>query len=172
MKKTAFYKKIGRLLSAFSIVMGLTVAMASGAQPAGTESPDRNTTVTIEMNDATVAQVIKEIENQTRFVFLYTDIDITRKISVSVRNLDIKAALESIFADTDIAWKINGSQIILSRKEAAKPVTLTGTVRDESGVPVIGAAVFVKGSSVGAVTDTDGRYSLQLPPWRSRCRLK
>lgn len=41
---------------------------------------------------------------------------------------------------------------------------ISGTVTDESGEPLIGASVFVEGnSSVGTVTDLDGRYSLSVP---------
>ncbi len=41
---------------------------------------------------------------------------------------------------------------------------LQGTVKDKKGEPVIGASVSVKGTSVGTVTDVDGKYSLAVPP--------
>ena len=42
--------------------------------------------------------------------------------------------------------------------------TVSGTVTDESGEPLIGASVFVEGNSaVGAITDLDGKYMLSLP---------
>lgn len=40
---------------------------------------------------------------------------------------------------------------------------ITGTVVDEAGEPVIGASVVVTGTTVGTVTDFDGKYSLELP---------
>ena len=41
---------------------------------------------------------------------------------------------------------------------------VTGTVVDESGEPVIGANVLVKGvAKVGVVTDIDGKFTLALP---------
>ncbi len=42
--------------------------------------------------------------------------------------------------------------------------TVTGTIRDDAGEPVIGATVMVAGTSVGTVTDIDGNYSLTVPP--------
>lgn len=39
-----------------------------------------------------------------------------------------------------------------------------GTVKDNAGEPVIGAAVVIQGVSGGVVTDLDGRFSLPLPP--------
>lgn len=41
--------------------------------------------------------------------------------------------------------------------------TITGVVVDNTGYPVIGAAVMVKGSTTGAITDFDGKFSLVLP---------
>ena len=47
---------------------------------------------------------------------------------------------------------------------AQKGVTVSGTVRDSGGQPVIGAVVMVEGkSSTGAVTNLDGRYTLVVP---------
>ena len=41
--------------------------------------------------------------------------------------------------------------------------TVTGTVTDAAG-PVIGASVFVKGTSKGVITDIDGNFSLEVEP--------
>ncbi len=41
--------------------------------------------------------------------------------------------------------------------------TVTGVVTDESGQSLIGANVLVKGTSIGAVTDFDGNYSIDVP---------
>ena len=45
----------------------------------------------------------------------------------------------------------------------AQNQTVTGTVVDESGEPIIGATVQVVGTTTGTITDIDGRYSLQAP---------
>ena len=42
-------------------------------------------------------------------------------------------------------------------------ITVTGTVQDEAGDPLIGATVQQKGSGNGIATDVDGRFSLNLP---------
>ncbi len=41
--------------------------------------------------------------------------------------------------------------------------TVTGMVTDQNGGPLIGANVFVKGTTVGTVTDFDGKYSITVP---------
>lgn len=42
-------------------------------------------------------------------------------------------------------------------------ITLKGLVSDESGEPIIGANVLVKGSTNGTITDFDGRFTLNVP---------
>lgn len=41
--------------------------------------------------------------------------------------------------------------------------TVTGTVTDETGEPLIGASVTVAGTSTGAVTNIDGQYAVRIP---------
>ncbi len=44
-----------------------------------------------------------------------------------------------------------------------KSTTVTGYVYDETGVGIIGANVLVKGTTIGTITDIDGKFSLQVP---------
>lgn len=46
---------------------------------------------------------------------------------------------------------------------AQNTVTITGLVTDDDG-PIIGATVKVKGSTTGAITDLDGKYTLKVSP--------
>ncbi len=43
------------------------------------------------------------------------------------------------------------------------PIKVTGKIIDESKEPMIGVTVIVKGSQIGAVTDLDGNFSLNVP---------
>ena len=44
----------------------------------------------------------------------------------------------------------------------AQNVTVSGTVTDEGGFPVIGASVMIPGTTTGVVTDIDGKYTLEV----------
>lgn len=46
---------------------------------------------------------------------------------------------------------------------AQNKTTVTGTILDESGEPMIGATVRVPGSKSGTVTDIDGNYTIEVP---------
>lgn len=50
--------------------------------------------------------------------------------------------------------------LLVSVSAFAQSITFKGNVKEASGEPIIGASVFVKGSSVGAVSDIDGNFSI------------
>ena len=45
----------------------------------------------------------------------------------------------------------------------AQNITVTGTVTDKSGEPIIGVYVLVQGTQNGTSTDIDGKYALEVP---------
>lgn len=47
--------------------------------------------------------------------------------------------------------------------QGATPVTITGTVQDSNGEPLIGVSVLLKGTSTGGSTNIDGQFSIKAP---------
>ena len=52
--------------------------------------------------------------------------------------------------------------MVFASAYAQQKVTVTGTVTDESGLPVASAGIFQKGTSNGVVSDVDGKYSITV----------
>ncbi len=44
----------------------------------------------------------------------------------------------------------------------AQRITITGTVTDEGGNPLVGTTVLIKGTTMGAITDANGKYSIDV----------
>ncbi|WP_196016876.1 TonB-dependent receptor [Alistipes senegalensis] len=156
MNKTAFSQKIGKLFElVFILLLSLSVTVARA----------QNNGITLKMQDATVAQVMKAIENQSHYVFLYKNLDTNRKVSVDIRNKRIDEVLDIVFKDLNISYKIDNLQILLSQKETENKASamISGFVTDASRQPVIGASIIVKGTTIGTTTNVDGSYKLQLP---------
>lgn len=59
------------------------------------------------------------------------------------------------------------AMMFLTVSAMAQNKTVTGTVVDNSGEPIIGANVVVKGTSQGATTDFDGKFSITNVPERA-----
>ncbi|OWY23534.1 SusC/RagA family TonB-linked outer membrane protein [Sphingobacteriales bacterium TSM_CSS] len=53
--------------------------------------------------------------------------------------------------------------LLLASTAAMAQFTVTGTVTDEKGEPMVGVTVVVKNTTVGTVSDLDGNYSLKVP---------
>ncbi|MCM1501234.1 MAG: SusC/RagA family TonB-linked outer membrane protein [Bacteroidales bacterium] len=89
------------------------------------------------------------------------------KVSVDVAQASINDVMQTILKGTDIAYNVDGTYVILSKKaeqqQNARRV-ITGTVKDDSGEPVPGAAVMIVGTSRGVTTDLDGVFSIEIEP--------
>ena len=129
-----------------------------------TRSYAQNNAVTIRLSGVSMERVMNEIENQTNYLFLSNkDVDINSVVSVDVEARPLSEALAQMVRGTDVVYRFDGKYILLSRADR-RPVTVKGVVTDADGAPVIGASVIVKGTTVGASTNTDGSFSLQVPP--------
>ena len=53
--------------------------------------------------------------------------------------------------------------MLVATTAMAQEQTVKGTVTDQSGEPLIGATIQIPGSSVGAVADLDGNFSISVP---------
>ena len=52
--------------------------------------------------------------------------------------------------------------MIFTQSALAQSIAMTGTVTDDTGEPLIGVNVLVKGTTVGTVTNIDGKYTIQV----------
>jgi len=132
-----------------------------------TETYSQIAKVNISANNRTVDQVLREIENQTDFLFVYNpdEINLTRKVSVQLKEEKIADVLSVLFEHTDIAYVVEGNNVMLLKRSVVQQQdkrTVTGTITDESGEPIIGANVIEKGTTNGNITDVDGKFTLQV----------
>lgn len=129
----------------------------------------QNTTLTVQLKNATIVNVLEKIEEETEFRFFYnsTLIDTERKVSVDMKKANVFKLLDYIFKNTNVAYKVIENDILLVVKESdltsqTKPL-IKGTVQDAYGEPVIGANILIKGSGDGVITDINGEFSIAAP---------
>lgn len=131
----------------------------------------QNAKVSIRMNNVKLDKILNEIENQTDYIFIYNNqVDINKITSVKVKNEAVAQVLDKILSGTGINYELEGTHIILTT-EAIKDLhaqqqakTVTGTVTDVSGEPIIGANIRIKGTTTGTITDIDGNFSIKAEP--------
>lgn len=171
--KSISFIEIGRQLFAsksFLIVrICLLLCICSAMQSFAFAGYPQTTTLSLQMKDVPIEDVLNAIESQTEFHFLYNKrlVNVERKVDISVQNERLTEVLELLFRTNGIKYTIRDRQIVLSRIEDApgspQDKKVTGTVVDTSGNPVIGANVVEKGTTNGTITDLEGRFTLTLP---------
>lgn len=119
--------------------------------------------ISIDIKNGTLEDLFEKIQNQSEYVFLYRDNLVANKtLSVVARNENIQRLLRKVLRDRDLDYTITGNQITIMPREQVRQRTVTGIVRDEDGVPISSANVLIKGSTVGTVTDNEGRYQIAI----------
>ena len=149
-------------LSTLLLTITVLQAFASGSYSQATE-------LSLDLRDATVEQVLLEIENRSEFYFLFNDqlVDIDRKVSISVENQKIETILTNIFLNTGVDFIVLDRQIVLSPSEyltevksILEPKTVSGQVLDQNGEPLAGVSIVVKRTGQGVISDVTGHYSI------------
>ncbi len=125
--------------------------------------------ITVNLNSVQLIKVLDSISDQTGYQFYHSrpTVNPDAIVSLNVNDMELRPALDKLFSGMNIRYEISDRKIYLKEgapKVAQVPQTITGTVIDGSGLPVIGAVVMIKGSSTGSTTDMDGKYQLTAKP--------
>jgi TonB-dependent starch-binding outer membrane protein SusC len=124
----------------------------------------------LDMRDVPIQTVLKAIEGQSEFFFLYSSkmIDINQKVDIKATDKNITEVLDELLANSAIKYAVRDRQILLVNEEAEKAMALqqkrvAGIVTDKSGAPLAGVNVVVTGTTLGAITGVDGKYGIDVP---------
>lgn len=124
--------------------------------------PQEVVRITLELDDVTLETAIDAIEEQSPYLFVNKEIDYSKKVSVSVSAETIENTCKALFPQVNASWKIDGTYIYIFNAPEPEPVSISGVIVDQTGLPVPGAAVLESGTSNGTTTDLDGRFTLTV----------
>jgi TonB-linked SusC/RagA family outer membrane protein len=151
----------------------ILILLISTFQVFATGTYAQTKTISLAMNDATISEVLHAIQDQSEFYFLYNSelIDVTKKVDVEIEGEKVDAILTRLFDKNEVDFLIKDRYIVLTPvggnaelfAEQQQPA-VSGTVTDESGQPLPGVTVVVKGTTQGTVTNADGDYTLTNLP--------
>lgn len=136
--------------------------------------------VTLDVSNVTLESVLRSIEKQTDYRFFYSKetVNVKVRVNVKVQNEPVATVLDKVLPSHGISYVINNERIALKQASApsvstpsknkqqvskGKRITVSGTVTDTKGEPLIGATIKVEGEASGMATDIDGRYELSVP---------
>lgn len=133
--------------------------------------------LSLNLRNVTLKKAISEIEKASDYVFLITDevqLELNKKASIHANKESIHTILEALLKDTSLEFTVVERQVSVYKNNSSKKTepavekikqqkkTISGTITDVQGKPVIGANILEKGTTNGTVTDIDGNFTLQV----------
>lgn len=123
--------------------------------------------VQMKLGKVSVKQAIATLKNKSGYSFVYemNDLDLNKKVDVNATTLS--ESIQQILNGQQVNYEIKGNTVIVKHQGVTKDQkenathTVSGIVKDENGLPIIGATVKVRGAQMGVVTDIDGKFSLK-----------
>lgn len=124
------------------------------------------TSVTLDIREKSIREVLKSIEQQTEIRFFFSDdlLAMNNLIDVKADNKNIITVLDDMFVESPLTYKAyENNLIVIVPKNFFQQKKITGIITDNSGAPLAGVNVRATGTAVGVISGADGRYSIDIP---------
>lgn len=125
--------------------------------------------ITIAVENAPMVTVMKQVEQQSSYIFIYKDALIrqSRTVTLNLQGQPLTTVLEKLFSNQPITYEIAGRNIILKPKTpptkpagAAPQKRIKGKIIDANGQPMAGVNISVKGTARTTISDDQGNYTI------------
>lgn len=121
----------------------------------------------LSVKDKTLLEVIRLIEKQSNYRFFFSDNyqDLNNTVSLDIKGRSISEVLTNLLDNKAVTYKVlDNNIVVITPTEGIQQIQVTGTVRDEQTQdPLPGVNVVVIGTTIGTVTDIEGKYSINVP---------
>ena len=124
--------------------------------------------VSFSTNKVTLKSAFEKIEKASKYKIAYnsSQLNANRSVTLSKKSDDVFGILTQLLKGTNCTYELEGNYIIIKPQQktqtSGKKVKVCGVIKDETGEPIIGATVRVKGQSEGTVSDFDGNFTLDV----------
>lgn len=149
------------LLATISFLM-----LGSNVLAAGVLTQARPITMTIKKS--TLNNVLTQIKDNSGVKILF-NVNSVKNIEcdeVTFNNTPVEEALKTVLKGTGFGYQEVDGVVVIKEvpqpKEPQKPADIKGRVLDQSGLPLPGTAILIKGTKIGFVTDENGNFSFTL----------
>ena len=131
----------------------------------------------IKLSNVDLEQVIWSIKKQTEFNFFYSTEEVRKikDLDVNMENVTAEEVLDQCLIGTNLTYEIVHKAVIIKLSPSVKTIDstlpveepqkkeLNGKVTDSKGEPIPGTTVFVRGATVGTITNAQGSFTLNVP---------
>lgn len=120
----------------------------------------------LNLSKMTLSEALKTLgeAGNCKLVFNYDDLN-RYEVSVTLENKTVEECLQILLKDKPFQYSFQDEFVVISYKEQAKePVKyiVKGVIKDESGSPLPGVAVMIRGTNYGMATDVNGSFEFPV----------
>ena len=152
----------------FFFIMRITVFfLFAGLLQLSASVYSQQTNLRLNAEKASVSEVLKMIEGQSDFHFLYRSDYFSNlpDVTVDFQDVKIEEVLNKLIVPYGFTYEIDDRTVVIKRAAAQSVPSdqkkeFSGRVLDSNGLPLPGVSVVVKGTTVGTITDADGKFAL------------
>ncbi|MDD2426044.1 MAG: SusC/RagA family TonB-linked outer membrane protein [Bacteroidales bacterium] len=128
--------------------------------------------ISINKQNATFEEIVREVESQTDFTFMYSTETAKGigRVSINVSKVTINRLMDIVLTGKAYTYLIEDKVVVLRAKNESpqkqaekKTEKITGKVLEGDGSPLTGAAILVKGTQIGVVSGEDGTFEIEVP---------
>ena len=146
----------------------ILIFLVAATQLIARNSYSQSVRLSLKLENVGIKEALLQIEDKTEFYFMYdaTKVNVNQKVNVAFENKLITDILDGLFKSTGINYEINNRLIALSEgsntlsSQSVQSGKVTGQVISQLNEPLPGVTVQVKGTTIGTITDADGKFSL------------
>jgi hypothetical protein len=130
----------------------------------------RALTITLSLDSVELKKAIEETQAKTSIRFLYNEsiLPAGKKISISAKDMPVSEFLSRFFKGTGVGYKVMENNLVVLTSETGSQINaadrqITGKISDESGQPIAGASISIKGTAGGTISEASGSFTLTVP---------
>ena len=128
--------------------------------------------ITATFRDRPLSDVVKELERQTGYSFIYetSDLKDISPVTASFQNVTVDSALRQIIK-SPLKYELKGKIVVITRSAEKQEAVVakngatvvSGVITDSAtGETIPGVTVWVKDTQFGTTTDLDGAYTIEF----------
>ena len=131
--------------------------------------------LTLKRENASMLDIILAVEKQSGMTFVYSMDAVNKigKITIDVKDVSIDSVMSVCLQKTEYTYSLEKNVVVIKKKsienktgsttEKIGKKVISGCVFDNSKTSLPGVSVYIKGTTVGVVTDINGNYKIEVP---------
>jgi TonB-dependent starch-binding outer membrane protein SusC len=157
------FQKLLQIMKLTFLIAFLTVIQVFGSVYS------QNTRLSLSVEDKSMREVFKLIEQESNFRFFYNDEfkELNKRVNLDVSDSKIDDILVSMLDQSEVTYRILDNNVIVITP-LAEPVPQAGSVKGKvvdaaTNEPIVGANIVIEGTVTGTISGTDGGFAINVP---------